>query len=597
MSVDVTIPQPFDDLRTRGLLTGSGNAAASAALIQARIDATGQGVVWIPAGTWYYDTAIIPKTGVALRGAGSGVTTLIYTGSGHGISALVTAVYRAELAGFTLLFGGSGSGSGIRSDRLRESVLRDIVVDGFPGSNIDWDGDNVSTGCWSNRCENVIALRGGVHNWSLKEGTNGLALIGCRAEFSNLDNFYFEKVQGVHVDGSTQAESAGRHAYHVAGAVSITFDGGYVEHRDPRTSGSQRADFSAQSPRRVFFITRAPDDTRTRSCVINGGFYTGSDGYAGNAVTTDTENILYAEHCDNLVFMPAHADYANTPIYIAPTVTNAFVLPYRLNGDSAVQYNDKVYQARTLGPRAVNYSGVVNRGEGFQNLLTNGGFDDSSASGVPAGWTQYVTGTFTRETGSDGGKRLVITNATTNESGVKQTLTGPAIQALQQAGKGVLVFDAIVPTANARDQACARVFCYESDGTTGTGGGLTAVVGLPESDTETTYVLPFAVPPSTAQIVVLFQSSNGSVSNSDVLKVDRVALYAGEVPKTFMPKPVTEHGGRLFTGLQLLTKAGAFSDSDFLVAPANNSLIGMDTSNNRVYFKCNDGTYKYATLT
>lgn len=610
MPVTVTRHEPYIHAQTRGLLTGSGNAAANATILQALIDASGTGVAWVPPGTYYYNTALIPKTGVVLKAATKGATTLVYTGSGNAIDATNAArpggIYRAGFEGITFQFGGSGSGHGFNADAWRYSWMRDCRFRLFPGDGVRLDGNAGGTlGCWTNRFDNVECEYNGGSGWHFGIQSNAIVCHGCIGSVSGLDGFRADKHARVTLVGP-QAEANGRHAFSSFGAQSLEIVAPYVEHHSPEFWNFQGSipGYAASTDRYMVYVTQSSDATASKRVAVRGGHFEGGD----NGSTSTTKAAVYAEHCYSLVWEPDYVANvrSNRGTQIQSTVRRYHATRAVSNNlddtvANSAQYLNLNYDYASGGGQTVDRRGPVGRSEGFQNLLVNGGFDADlqSSTSVPSGWTVAVAGTYAFEAGTDGGNRFVLTNSGTNQTHIYQELDGPQVQYLAERGVATLCFDAIVPTSNVRpsgSNAQVRVRCLTSGGATVSGGGLESWY-LPESDTELTYVLPFPVPATTAKIRVYIFASQGSVSNTDVIKVDRMALYPGEAPKAWQPAPITERGGRIFAPIRIPTKAGAPADSDFPVTPSGAAGFVYDTSNNRLYVRGADGTWRYAALT
>lgn len=595
------------DVRDFGSLTASdaGAAATNAATLQAAID-TSTGVYVIPEGTFYYNTALIPKTGVVLRAATRGATTLIYTGSGNAIDATIanraSGIYRAGIEGITFQFGGSGSGNGFNANVWRYSWMRDCRFKLFPGNGVHLDGNALGTqGCWTNRFDNVECEYNGGNGWYFGLQSNAVVCHGCIGSVSGLDGFRADKNSRVTLV-APQAEANGRHAFTALGVQTMEIIAPYVEHQSPEYWGFEDdiPGYVQSSDRYVVYVTQSSDAETCKRVSVRGGHLEGGD----NGGTSTTKAIIYAEHCISLVWDPDYIANArsNRGTQIQSTVRRYATGRAISNASDDTVANSAAYLNLNYdyanGGSASDRRGMVGREEGFANLVINGGFDAdlTAATTVPLGWTQLTAGTYSFEAGTDGGNRFILTNSGTNQSSIYQDVTGPQATFLASVGFATIVFDSIVPTTNAQNGAQVRVRCRDSGGSTVSGGGLESW-NIAESNSEVRYHLTFPVPATTTQLRIMIFSSTNGVSNTDVIKVDRLAIYPGEVPKAWQPGPITERGGRLLAPFQIPTKAGAPADSDFPVTPSGACLAVYDSTNNRLYVRGADGTWRYAGLT
>lgn len=572
------------------LFSGPENASTNAAALNAALAGPGG---QLPSGEYQYDATLIPSSGVVLTAAARGGTTLVYTGNGHGVAARAPGgVYRAGLAGITFRFGGSGNGHGFYADAWRYSWMRDCRFVGWPGDGIHLDGDGVTSGCWSNRFTDVECDRNGGHGWSIGSGGNAVYLAGCMGSVNGLDGFHLGKNARVTMT-APQAEANGRHAFACYGAQTVELIAPYAEHHRPSFWGfdDEIPGYAVSTERSIVHVTRAPDGTACGRVAVRGGHLEGGDGSATAG--------LFAEHAASVLWEPdTLANISgNRGTRVAATVrrfsTSRPVIPGVSDTDASSAYLNMAHDY-ARGGQTVARREPVGPGDGFTNLLVNGGFDAEPAdtTGVPVGWTLGYSGAWTREAGSDGGQRLVGTNVLNRQCFVYQDVRGPEVR----PGAMILTFTAIVPTSNTRNRAQVRVRCLNDQGQTVSGGGLESWFLSPD-DAEVWYALPFPVPDGTTTVRVMLFTSDGGAANTDVLKVDRMALRAGDVATAWSARPLTEMGGRILAPVQIPTSAGAPSDALFPVAPQGACMAVYDTSNNRLYVRGADGLWRYAVLT
>ncbi len=553
--VSVSVDSPYVYAQARGFVPNSddaGDQTTNATVLQAIFDE--QKVAILPAGTHYYDTTLTPREGSGIKGPSRFLCTLVYSGSSDGMRAIRSEVasehqggiYRAIFEGFTLQFDGTGSGDGFRSNMFRYSRMRDVKITLFPGNGVYLSYVDSNTGSWSNRYEDCEFTQNGADGFRAENGSNANIFVACHASLNGRDGFNLDRGQG-YAFPLSQAEANARHGITIAGVRSIDLNGFYIEHQDPGTFASQLQPpgYSIQSPRYGVYITRAADGS-TRSMVVNATEMHVEGADNGSTITTNA--AIYAEYCDHL-WVGANAYFnvrSNRSVQIQSTCGPVASVPSSQNGNQDTLGNRlsyiQMWDFTASGPKPIDLRGPIGKDEGFVNLLHNGGFDYwPTTPGLPPGWTQNGAGTFSREAGADGGYRAVLTNTSSNQTSITQTPDGPLVAGMARLGKGVLVFDAIVPTTNSANTAHVRVIPKDSGGST-LGGGVQTAIALTKSNTEVTYIVPFLVPATTAKVEIRFYASNGT-ANTDVLKVDRVALYAGEIPKDYMPqlleRPIT----------------------------------------------------------
>lgn len=539
-AVAVTSPHVYAEARGV-VMDDAGAAASNATILQAILD-EGK-IALLPQGTCYYSTSLAPKTGSGIVGAGKRLTTLASTGSGHGFSALKATipngVYTFTLAGVTVSFAGTGTGDGFHTDCVRYSTFRDVKITLFPGSGFYAYGNLAGgQGTWTNRFYDTEFTQNGEHGFeTVGAEHNAIQFFGCSAALNGLDGVYAEKPQkwtwGIQVEGNA------RHGVHIRGGRSEDLSSVYAEHHDPGglSESLRPPGYSTQSPRYVIKLDAAPDGTRNTKIRCVGALLSGTH----NGTSTITNAILYAEHTNLLEY---HDNYTSGAV-VETIVDGTTVSRHDTRANTALNlatagnlltYVNMQYRSAT-GAHIRRSQGPMHSGEGVHNPVVNGGFDTWTTSpGPPDGWTQPFGGTITRETGTDSGYRAVITNVGSNFSAIRQTVTGPIVGGMARRGLATLVFDAIVPTTNATNTAMVNITCKNAGGTNVGGGYTSSANGLVETDTERSFELQFYVPTTTTQLEITFFAGRTGTSNTDVLKLDRVALYPGEVPKDYAPK-------------------------------------------------------------
>lgn len=594
MSVSGALPQDAAIAIARGLLPflnvkdapyrakGDGTTDDTAAIQAALAAVATGGTIFFPRGSYRHSATIPLKGNVTYRGEGSNLSRLLFTGSGDALTANEadnggSGVYRARVEGLKIEFGGTGTtANGLRADGLRESHFTDVHFLLFPASGVRLDGSlGAGLGCWSNLWENVYANQNGKHGWEAYDQCNANIWIGCMSNLNALDGFNLEKAQGCSFP-TTHAEGNGRHGFHLRGVRVVDLSGAYVEHQDPGTFpvASQPPGYVKQSPRYCVYVTQASDGSRSQSVVIAGMLLQGED----NGTTSWTDACVYAEACTRLQLGNNYYSsvHTNNHVQIQSSVDVVVNQGGSVNNLADIAANGQVYmaalhQSGSRAPLPIDRRGPMGYAEGTQNLLRNGGFEQwTTAPGVPDCWTQHGLGTFVREVGTDGGNRLAITNLGTNQSSIKQLVDGPAVAQMAIAGKGVLVLDASIPTTNVANSAHVRVICQDGSGAQVVGGMTNDLNRMEKTDVEQTHVLPFFVAATTKKIEVRLYASDGNGSNGDVARFDRVALYAGEVPKAFQSRAIVEGEHPLAS---IATKTAAYT-----VVDADATLLGNATA-------------------
>lgn len=516
----------------------------------------------LPSGPIYYDTTLDWRSHVAIAGQGKERTFLYYTGSGHGMTATTaTYVEQCLLQGLTLRFAGTGSGDGVNAQGWHDSVMRDVIIERFPGSGFH----GVANGNWMSRFFACAFRRNGRHGIELEAENNNLGFFGCQSNMNALDGVSAEKAQGIYLPGH-QSEGNGRHAFHLRGVKSFAAPGAYAEHHDldHYAADLRPPGWTPQSPRYVVYATQASDGTRNGYVDLGGvGYLTGSDSTTGTGGTTQTDAVVKVEHTNRLALSGylGSADLERDIQIDAATVREVVYGAIQIAGyDPAVapeEYLKAIYAKDTGGTDAVIRE-PVGREDGYANLIRNGGFEAfPSATAAPAPWTAGGT-VVSRETGTDGGWRLVATgNGTSTYAAVVQTLDGPEVRALA-GGKGLLVFDAIVPTANV---SAVTVYLRAFAGPNQTGGQLSPApvsMVLPETDTERTFRLPFVVPAGMQSMDLRFALDNG-VAATNGITLDRVAILPGWVGKPYAPRRLPDANPVAYGVLRLTPQAAPAS--------------------------------------
>ncbi len=183
--------------------------------------------VFVPAGKFIYNETIMHPTEFHVEGAGYGVSTLFYTGTGiaYKMADVVSAISRASLSKITIAGNKTGEIGLYLRYLTNGSSIEDVEVRDFK-TNIDFSKS------WYSQFKNVRTKGGGQNkSWNIHQmdgQINGISFITCQAHNSADIGFYIDVTHGCSFI-SCQSELNAKEGFYIASGRGTIFEDSYTE--------------------------------------------------------------------------------------------------------------------------------------------------------------------------------------------------------------------------------------------------------------------------------------------------------------------------------------------------------------------------------
>ncbi|WP_179885235.1 glycosyl hydrolase family 28-related protein [Bacillus cereus] len=183
--------------------------------------------VYIPAGVFMYSDTIIHPTEFHVEGAGYGIATLFYTGTGiaYKMSDVVGAISRAGLSKITIAGNKTGEIGLYLRYLTNGTSIEDVEVRDFK-TNIDFSKS------WYSQFKNVRTKGGGQKkSWNIHQmdgQINGVSFITCQSHNAADIGFYIDVTHGCSFI-SCQSEQNGKEGFYIASGRGTIFEDIYTE--------------------------------------------------------------------------------------------------------------------------------------------------------------------------------------------------------------------------------------------------------------------------------------------------------------------------------------------------------------------------------